>query len=71
MSVTKQCKIGENMIKCGMFFKNSFVTGSTDNFLRITKYKGKSFFNLFFIIKFIFLCLVILRIYCLTMSNVH
>lgn len=67
MSVDNKVKIGENMIKCGIFYKNFFISGSSDNYLRITGYSTGVFKYLFHILKFFLFCCIIfsflIRIY--------
>lgn len=58
----KRVKLGENMIKCGMFYGKNFITGSTDNYLRVTSYKKKGCLSLFGLIKFIIFLLIVFRI---------
>lgn len=65
MKIIKEKKIGENMIKSGMFYKNIFATGSTDNHLRSTKFKGSCCFSLFGLIKLMIFILVAFRVYWL------
>jgi hypothetical protein len=69
MKVIKRLSIGENMIKCGGFYRGKFVSGSVDNFIRLNNaYEGSccSFSTIVFLI---LICLFGYRVYDVYMKD--
>ena len=64
MKINSKISLGENMIKCGMFYQDQYyITGSIDNYLRssVAKYNGFNYFS--FMFKFIIFGLICFDIY--------
>jgi hypothetical protein len=57
MSLIGQKTVGENTIKCGVFWEKYFIVGSVDNFVRMNKIKSN--FGFFKFIKFLLFLLII------------
>ena len=63
MSVIKKLTLGENMIKCGAFYNNQFISGSVDNIVRVSKTYTKGLFGFMTLIKLLVIGVIIFHIY--------
>ena len=63
MKKIKKLTLGENMIKCGAFYGNQFISGSVDNILRMSKSYTSGLISIGFLFKIILIGLVVFHIY--------
>ena len=58
MNIMGKKKVGENMIKCGVFWEKYYIVGSIDNFVSMNKIKNNFGFFGFLRILFLLFCIV-------------